>query len=105
MSFHAGPTLSLLDGVNRADINLSQLDRVLDDDHVRSIAEELGMTPAQLLISWALQRNTVVLPKSVTPDRIISNLKGMLTSISNQSLWRTSILRAQLSPFRLGHPC
>ena len=28
-----------------------------------------------MLASWAIQRNTVVLPKSVTPSRIASNLK------------------------------
>jgi L-glyceraldehyde reductase len=50
--------------------------RVLDDDQIDSIAKELGMTPAQVLIAWAVQRDTVVLPKSVTPERIESNLQG-----------------------------
>lgn len=53
--------------------------RVLDDAQVQSIASELGITPAQTLIAWAIQRNTVVLPKSVTPERIVSNLKGEQT--------------------------
>ena len=35
---------------------------------------ELSKTPAQVLLAWNLARNVVVLPKSVTPARITSNL-------------------------------
>lgn len=41
---------------------------------VEDIAKELGITPAQVIISWHVQRGTVVLPKSVTPLRIVENL-------------------------------
>jgi diketogulonate reductase-like aldo/keto reductase len=49
---------------------------VIDDPEVEKLAKEVSMTPAQMLISWAIQRNTCVLPKSVTSERIISNLEG-----------------------------
>ncbi|KAI5961610.1 GCY1 [Candida pseudojiufengensis] len=39
------------------------------------IAKKYQVEPAQVLISWAVQRKTVVLPKSVTPARVISNNK------------------------------
>ncbi|KAG5724305.1 Alcohol dehydrogenase [NADP+] [Termitomyces sp. T112] len=42
---------------------------------VKEIAAELGITPAQVLLSWQVQRGNVVLPKSVTPSRIIENLQ------------------------------
>ncbi|KAJ7105714.1 NADP-dependent oxidoreductase domain-containing protein [Mycena epipterygia] len=42
---------------------------------IREIAAELGMTPAQVVISWHIQRGTVVLPKSVTPARVVENLQ------------------------------
>ncbi|KAJ7166330.1 NADP-dependent oxidoreductase domain-containing protein [Mycena crocata] len=42
---------------------------------VVQIAQELGMTPAQVVISWHVQRGTVVLPKSVTPSRVVENLQ------------------------------
>nr|GAT52349.1 predicted protein [Mycena chlorophos] len=42
---------------------------------VKKIAEETGMTPAQVVISWAVQRGVVVLPKSVTPSRVVENLQ------------------------------
>ena len=50
--------------------------RTIDDPEIQSIAKDLQVDPAQLLISWAVQRGTVVLPKSVTPSRIESNFKG-----------------------------
>ncbi|KAF8740715.1 hypothetical protein AX14_007614 [Amanita brunnescens Koide BX004] len=42
---------------------------------VREISTELGITPAQVIISWLVQRGTVVLPKSVTPSRIEENIQ------------------------------
>jgi glycerol 2-dehydrogenase (NADP+) len=42
---------------------------------VTRIAEKNGVTPAQVLVLWAVQRNVIVLPKSVTDERIISNLE------------------------------
>jgi L-glyceraldehyde reductase len=53
--------------------NLAGAARVVDDPTVVKVAEKLGKTPAQVLISWAAQRGTSVIPKSVTPSRIESN--------------------------------
>ena len=47
---------------------------IRDLEDVKKIANDLGITPAQVLISWNIQRGDVVLPKSVTPERIQSNL-------------------------------
>ncbi|THU85463.1 Aldo/keto reductase [Dendrothele bispora CBS 962.96] len=41
---------------------------------VKEIAKELDMTPAEVIISWHVQRGTIVLPKSVTPSRIVENI-------------------------------
>jgi len=41
---------------------------------IKTAADDLGMTPAQVIISWHVQRGTIVLPKSVTPSRVIENL-------------------------------
>jgi 2,5-diketo-D-gluconate reductase A len=45
----------------------------LTQDTVRSIASELDRTPAQVVLRWHLQLGNVVIPKSVTPDRIKEN--------------------------------
>gem|GEM_PF-3044289 len=45
----------------------------LENDKISAIAKELGVTPAQVIIRWHLQLGNVVIPKSVTPERIASN--------------------------------
>jgi alcohol dehydrogenase (NADP+) len=49
---------------------------LLADPAVLAIAARHGVTPAQVLIAWALQRGTVVIPKSVSPERIRQNLEA-----------------------------
>lgn len=49
--------------------------RTVDDPVVQQLAKETGIDGGQLLASWGIQRGTVVLPKSVTPSRIRSNLQ------------------------------
>lgn len=48
----------------------------MEDEVVQAIAKSHGATPAQVLISWQAARGVIVLPKSVTADRIKSNFKG-----------------------------
>jgi 2,5-diketo-D-gluconate reductase A len=46
---------------------------LLADPVVTALAEKYGRTPAQIVLRWHLQRDTVVIPKSVTPSRIKEN--------------------------------
>ena len=47
--------------------------RLLGDPVLAGIAEKHGKTPAQVCIRWCLQTDVVPLPKSQTPERIVSN--------------------------------
>ncbi|ATO14793.1 oxidoreductase [Micromonospora sp. WMMA2032] len=47
--------------------------KVLDDPTVVDIAEEVGRTPAQVVLRWHVQRGDIVFPKSTTPKRIEEN--------------------------------
>ncbi|KAF9894712.1 hypothetical protein FE257_006602 [Aspergillus nanangensis] len=58
--------------------NIYNIPRAVDDPLVVETAAAIGKTPAQVLISWAVQRGTVVLPKSVTPERITSNFQDFI---------------------------
>lgn len=46
---------------------------LLTDPVVTGIAERHGKTPAQVLIRWHIHLGNIVIPKSVNPERIVSN--------------------------------
>lgn len=46
---------------------------LLQHPAVVTLAEAHGKTPAQVLIRWHIQLGNIVIPKSVNPDRIVSN--------------------------------
>lgn len=48
--------------------------QILEDATVKSVAEEVGKSPAQVIIRWNIEHGVVVIPKSVTPSRIEENL-------------------------------
>jgi methylglyoxal/glyoxal reductase len=47
--------------------------RRLDHPTLKTIAHELGRSPAQVLIRWSLQHGFVVLPKSAKHERVLEN--------------------------------
>lgn len=47
---------------------------VLGDPVVNAIANELGKTPAQVVLRWHIQRGDIVFPKSSSPERISENI-------------------------------
>ncbi len=47
--------------------------RVLDDPAINEIARAHEKTPGQVVIRWHLQLGNIVIPKSVTPERIVEN--------------------------------
>ena len=62
----------------------SPLGRAADLEHpvITRIAERLGVTPAQVIIRWHLDRGFVVIPKSKTPARIESNFAALGMTLS-----------------------
>ncbi|MEU7753445.1 aldo/keto reductase [Micromonospora sp. NPDC049171] len=49
--------------------------KVLDDPTVVDIAEQVGRTPAQVVLRWHVQRGDIIFPKSTTPKRIEENTR------------------------------
>ena len=47
---------------------------LLTDPAVTAVADKHGVSPAQAVLRWHVQRGTIVIPKSVTPERIAANL-------------------------------
>ncbi|MBF0814255.1 aldo/keto reductase [Staphylococcus sp. KG4-3] len=48
--------------------------QILEDETVNAVANEVGKTPAQVIIRWNIEHGVVVIPKSVTPSRIEENI-------------------------------
>ncbi|UZJ52072.1 hypothetical protein CBS101457_001392 [Exobasidium rhododendri] len=57
---------------------------LLKDDVLTEMAKKKSIDVGQLIISWQAQRGVTVLPKSVTPSRIISN--GKLVELSEEDM-------------------
>lgn len=61
---------------------------LLEDPIITEIAKEKGITPAQVLLAWALARNTSVIPKSVNPERMRQNLAAASITLTDEDLLR-----------------
>lgn len=48
--------------------------QLMEEPTLQQIGLTYGKTPAQVIIRWHLQHGLVVIPKSVTPERILSNI-------------------------------
>ncbi len=58
----------------------------LSDGTVETIAAHHGRTPAQTILRWHLQIGNVVIPKSVTPERIRENIDVFDFELSEDDL-------------------
>ncbi|MCP5054044.1 MAG: aldo/keto reductase [bacterium] len=59
---------------------------LLKDPVIATIAERHGVTPAQVLISWAIHRDTAIIPKSVNPARMKQNLDAAGVSLTQDDM-------------------
>lgn len=48
--------------------------RLIDDPVIADVAAKHGKSPAQVMVRWSIQLGNIVLPKSVTPERIEQNI-------------------------------
>ena len=55
--------------------NVTGEPKTVDDAEVHAVGKSLDMDPGQVLVSWGVQRGTIVLPKSVTEKRIKGNFQ------------------------------
>jgi diketogulonate reductase-like aldo/keto reductase len=60
--------------------------RHLSDETVNRVAQRTGRTPAQVLLRWCLQRDLLVIPKSVHRERIAENAQIFDFVLSEQDM-------------------
>ncbi|MBB5913045.1 2,5-diketo-D-gluconate reductase A [Nocardia transvalensis] len=64
----------------------------LKDPTITGIAQEIGRSPAQVIIRWHLQLGNVVIPKSVTPSRIQENFDVFSFELTTEQMQIISAL-------------
>jgi 2,5-diketo-D-gluconate reductase A len=66
------------------------------DPTVRTIAAAHGKTPAQVILRWHVQHGFIVIPKTVTPHRVVENIDIFDFELSDFELQRIGGLEAGL---------
>ena len=59
---------------------------ILKNETILSLAEKYNKTPVQIILRWNIQRNVIILPKSVNRDRIISNIQAFDFELTNEDI-------------------
>ena len=78
---------SPLGSIDRPDMMKAEDEPILlEDPTIVEIAETHDVSPAQVLISWALHRGTAVIPKSTTPEHIRDNIAAMDLELTDEDL-------------------
>ncbi|MDX6317164.1 MAG: 2,5-diketo-D-gluconate reductase [Nocardioidaceae bacterium] len=78
---------------------LGQGKALLDEPTLAALADRLDRTTAQVVLRWHLQLGNVVIPKSVTPERIAANIDVFDFTLSDDDM---STLGALESGERMG---
>ncbi|MCC9603319.1 aldo/keto reductase [Stieleria sp. JC731] len=59
---------------------------VIDREETKTVAEEVGRTPAQVVMRWAIQRGTSIVPKTSRKERLKENLSLFDFELSDQQM-------------------
>ena len=79
------PGMPITGSLPRPGVPLAQ-GELLDDETIVAIAERHGKTPAQAVLRWHLQLGNIVIPKSVTPERIRENIEIFGFELSDEEM-------------------
>ena len=65
---------------------------LLEDEVLSEIAEKHNAIPAQIVLAWSLSRNVVVIPKSITKERIKLNIESQNIKLEDDDIERINSL-------------
>jgi alcohol dehydrogenase (NADP+) len=68
---------------------------LLENPTIMEIAYAMGYSSAQVLIRWAIQRGTSVIPKSVNAARLQQNFDAATISLSDEDMEKIAALEAK----------
>lgn len=72
---------------------------LFEDQTLAEIGATYGKTTAQVILRWHIQRNTVVIPKSASYDRMVQNIDVFDFALSDRDMERIAALDKQHSSF------
>lgn len=61
-------------------------EEVLEEPIIKELAKKHGKTPAQIILRWHLQEGSIVIPKSVHPERIRKNIDVFDFTLSDEDM-------------------
>ncbi|MBS9524611.1 aldo/keto reductase [Litoribacter alkaliphilus] len=70
---------------------------LMENETIQSIAKKHNISPAQVLIAWAMERDTVVIPKSVNEGRIKENFESLKVELDQVDLEKIAKIKG---PYR-----
>ncbi len=68
---------------------------LLENPNIQQMAQKKGCSAAQILIKWAIDRHTAVIPKSVNPIRLAENFKATQVELNPDEM--TAILALDMA--------
>lgn len=78
---------------------------IMDHEVVQSIAKETGKTPGQVLLRWAVQRGTIVIPKASSEKHLLENAAIFDFDLTNDQMSSISGLNQNRRFNDPGHFC
>lgn len=70
--------------------------REMDEPVIRELAEKYGKSYAQIMLRWCIQKDLIVLPKSVTPSRVQENIDIFDFELSDEDMQKLAKLNRNL---------
>lgn len=83
---YRGIAVTAYSPTGRMGVELSNPIRLHENPVVKKIAAKHNKSVPQILINWAIERGTMVIPKSVTPERIKENIEVFDFQLDNTDM-------------------
>lgn len=75
---------------------ISNENGIHNNELIKALAQKYHCTETQLILAWGIQRGTVVIPKSVQPERIISNFGALVIDLTPEDVLKIDAIDKQM---------